>query len=133
MHLLGLYYKNKSCFSFYDKKRLVKATFLPVLDYSNVFYVNASAQNLHMLEIVYHGILRFITKCVFLIHHCALYSKVSWTSLSTRWLAHWYIFIYKAILGKFPVYLSSPLTLKDGIHNLRYSDIVRFFCFQSTN
>ena len=79
-----------------------------------------------MLDSVYHGVLRFITNCGFLTHHCTLYSIVNWTALSTRWLGHWYIFIYKSILRKTPDYLSSLLILKDGTLNLRSLDFVQF-------
>ena len=36
------------------------------------------------------------------------------------------MFIYKAILGKIPGYLSSFLVLKDGVHNLRSLNFVQF-------
>ena len=93
--LLGFLYRNKSCFSFCVKKRLVESCFLPVLDYGDVLYINTSAQNLHMLDSVYRGVLRFITNCGFLTHHCTLYSIVNWSALSTRWHAHWYLMTFK--------------------------------------
>ena len=40
-----------------------------------------------------------------LTHHCILYQLVGWSSLSRHRQQHWYIFIYKAILGKLPLYL----------------------------
>lgn len=91
-----------------------------------VMYMNAFAQSLHTLDSVYHGALRFINNSGFLTHHCILYSKVNWTALSTRWLAHWYIFFYKAILGLFLDCLSCLLILKDGLRSLRSSDIVQY-------
>ena len=112
--------------SFNVKKRLIESTFLPLLDDGDVLYMNAFAQSLQMLDSVYHGALRFITNCGFLTHHCTLYSKVSWTSLSARRLGHWYVFIYKAIIGKIPDYLSSLLILKDGLHNLRSMSFIQF-------
>ncbi len=35
---LGFYFRNKFCFSFNVRKKLVTATFLPVLDYGDVVY-----------------------------------------------------------------------------------------------
>ena len=35
------------------KKRLVAATFLPVLDYGDLLYMNASAKCLHMIDTAY--------------------------------------------------------------------------------
>ena len=99
------FFRNKSCFSFEAKKRLVSATFLSVLDYGDVVYMNASSQCLHSLDTVYHGALRFITNLKTLTHHCNLYTRVGWSSLTTCRLKHWHILIYKAILGALPPYL----------------------------
>ena len=49
----------KLSFSFYVKKKLVESCFVPVLDYVDVLYINASAQSLHTLDHVYRGALRF--------------------------------------------------------------------------
>uniref|UniRef100_A0A3P9K1B3 Reverse transcriptase domain-containing protein n=1 Tax=Oryzias latipes TaxID=8090 RepID=A0A3P9K1B3_ORYLA len=96
---LGFYFRNKLCFSFEVKKRLVAATFLSVLDYGDLFYMNASAQCLRMIDTVYHSSLRFITNCKTMTHHCELYSRVGWPALTIRRRIHWYTFIYKALLG----------------------------------
>lgn len=90
--VLGFYYRNKSCFIML-KKRLVESTFLPVLVYGDVLYMCISAQLLQKLDSVYHGALRFISYCGFLTHHCSLYSKVNWTTLSVHRVGHWYVFI----------------------------------------
>lgn len=50
-------------------------------------------------------------------------SGVYWTSLNTRWLAHWHILMNKNILGVILIGLSSFWTLKDGIQNLQSSDV----------
>lgn len=104
---MGFYFRNKSCFSFETKRRLVAATFLSVLDYGDVIYMNASITSLKLLDTVYHGALRFITNFRALTHQCSLYDRVGWSALSTRRLNHWYIFIYKAILGLLPPYHQS--------------------------
>lgn len=100
---LRFYFQNKLCFSFNTKKRLVAATFLPVLDYGDILYMNASAQCLRMVDSVYHASLRFITNRKFQTHHCELYSQVGWPALVSRRNSHLYSFIYKAILGLLPV------------------------------
>jgi len=96
---LGFFFRNKACFSFNARKRIVAATFLPLLDYGDVVYINASAHSLHLLDAAYHGSLRFITGCKTLTHHCTLYSLTDWSSLSMRRTTHWYLFIYKSIIG----------------------------------
>ena len=111
------------CFSFNVKKRLVSTTFLLGLDYGDVLYMHASAQCLHMVDVSYHASLRFITNCKALTHHCELYSRVEWPALATRRLSHWYIFIYKVILGLLPHYLSVFITQKNcGQYSLRSQD-----------
>lgn len=120
---LGFYFRNKACFSFEAKKALVSATFLPVLDYGDILYMHASCSLLRMLDTVYHGALRFITNSKSLTHHCNLYQKVGWPSLSFRRLTHWYSFIYKAILYKLPLYLCTLLTQQiSSRYNLRSQD-----------
>ena len=104
---VGFYFRNKSCFSLEARRRLVEATFLPVLEYGDLLYINASAHCLHMLDIVYHGATRFITNSRALSHHCTLYSKVNCPSLFLRRLSHGYVFIYKAILGKLPCFVTA--------------------------
>ena len=105
--------------------RLVAATFLPVLDYGDVLYTNACSTSLHLLDASYHGALRFITGCKSLTHHCILYEKVGWLSLSARRLHHWYIFVYKALIGLLPSYLCIHLTFKsNSTYSLRSQDFL---------
>ena len=99
---LGFYFRNKACLSFEARRRLVSATFMPLLYYGDILYMNASAQCLRSIDTLYHGTLRFILNCKTLTHHCTLYTRDGWPSLVTRRLRHWYTFIYKAILGLLP-------------------------------
>ena len=121
---LGFYIRNKSCFSLSSRRKLVDATFLPIMDYGDLLYMNAPSQSLQMLDSVYHGALRFILNCKPLTHHCTLYSNVNLPSLSTRQLRHLYIFIYKAVMGRLPVYISDLLSFKQSSYGLRSQDIV---------
>jgi hypothetical protein len=93
------------CFSFEARRRLVSATFMPILDYGDIFYMNASSQCLRSIDTLYHGALSCILNCTTLTRHCTLYTRVGWPSLVTRRLRQWYTFIYKAILGLLPFYL----------------------------
>ncbi len=102
---LGFYFRNKFCFSFNVRKKLVTATFLPMLDYGDVVYQFAPSYLLSSLDAVYHGALRFISDCKSSTHHCLLYNRVGWSSLLIRRKMHWYLIIYKAILGMLPSYL----------------------------
>ena len=36
---MGFYFRNKSCFTFSAKKKLVEATFLSVIDYGDILYM----------------------------------------------------------------------------------------------
>lgn len=60
---------NKSCFSIEAKRRLVVASFMPVLDYGDGIYTYASSQCRHT---AYHGALSSITNLKALTHHCFL-------------------------------------------------------------
>ncbi len=102
---LGFYFRNKSCFPFKVRKKLVSATFLPILDYGDVVYQHAPSYLLSSLDALYHGALRFITDSKFTTHHCELYEKVAWPPLRIRRKMHWHLLIYKAILGHLPNYL----------------------------
>lgn len=121
---MGFYFRNKACFSFEARRRLVSATFMPLLDYGDILYMNASAQCLRSIDTLYHGTLRFILNCKTLTHHCTLYTRVGWPSLVTRRLSHWYTFIYKAILGLLPFYLCIFIVQKCGGYSLRSLDFI---------
>ena len=126
------FWKNKSCFSFEAKKRLVAATFLSVLDYGDVLYMNASSKCLQSLDTVYHGALRFVTNFKTLRHHCSLYARVGWSLLSTRRLHHWHILIYKTILCVLPAYLQKYVIQKStGAYQLRSEDLFYWLCLES--
>lgn len=64
------------------------ASFLLVLQCSDLLYINESAQCPHMLDYAYHKTL---------INHCALYSRVGWPCLLIESTV--YFFIYKVSLG----------------------------------
>lgn len=65
MHVLPLIIFYAFNFSFYANQILVELTYLPVIDYLDIFYMNAFAHCLHVLD---HGALRFITNCAFHTH-----------------------------------------------------------------
>ena len=55
-------------------------------------------------------------------HHCDLYKLIGWPSLHTRRLHHWFLLIYKTLLGKTPWYLSNLLHLSHNNYHLRSSE-----------
>ncbi len=95
---------------------MVAATFLSVLDYCDIICMQTPKHRLQALDSVYHGALRFTTNSKALTHHCLLYSRVGWSELSSRRLKHWYLFIYKVILGLLPSYLQQNIFQK-GVKN----------------
>uniref|UniRef100_A0A8C7F2I1 K Homology domain-containing protein n=1 Tax=Oncorhynchus kisutch TaxID=8019 RepID=A0A8C7F2I1_ONCKI len=104
---LDFYFRNEACFPLMARKKLVQATFLSVIDYGDLLYMHATTSFLQRLDSVYHASLRFITNAKTLTHHCTLYQMVGWTSLYMRRKIHLYVFIYKALLGKFPLQIKS--------------------------
>ncbi len=123
---LGFYFRNKSNFTFSAKKKLVETTFLTVLDYGDILYMHAASSILTSLDSVYHASLRFITNAKSRTHHCILYEMVGWTSLAIHRKQHWYISIYKAMLGKLTAYLCTLLCLCSGNYQLRSSKCLLF-------
>ena len=122
---VGFLYRLKSCFSLPSRKRLVVNLFLSQLDYGDTVYRFACPTVLAKLDPLYHAALRFITNSAFRTHHCVLYSLVGWSSLSTRRFLHWYVLIYKALLGTLPLYINSKFVLAHNSHNLRSSSWLR--------
>ncbi len=87
-----------------------------MLDYCNIRYMQAPKHCLQALDSVYLGALRSITNLKVLTHHCFLYSRVGGPALSSYRLKHWYLFIYKVIVGLLPSYLQQIIFQK-GVNN----------------
>ena len=119
---LGFLYRHRSCFPWSTRKKLIEALFISALDYGDIIYRNASATTLKSLDPVYHSALRFITGDSYNTHHCILYNKVGWPSLTTRRDQHWFLFVFKAIIGNLPSYLNSLLKWKSIPHHTRSQD-----------
>lgn len=119
---LGFYFRNRACFSFATRKKLVESTFLPLLDYGDFLYMHAPNKYLHQLDSAYHGALRFITGCKPFTHSCTLYNLVQWPSLAQRRLTRWRLFIYKSIIGTLPPYLCRLMSFKVSTRSLRSND-----------
>ncbi len=68
----------------YSRKRIVEAVLLSALDHGDVIYRHAAVTTFKTLDAVYHSALRFITGHTHNTHHCTLYEKVGWPSLSVR-------------------------------------------------
>ena len=112
-------YRNRCCFTFPARKRIIESVFISVLDYGDVIYGNASLSTLKTLDAVYHSALRFITGDRYGTHHCTLYNKVGWPALSERRDFHWKILIYKTIIGLMPPYLASLISWNRNTVNTR--------------
>lgn len=121
---LGFYYRNSACFSQSARRKLVEATYLPVLDYGDIFYRNTTKALLQSLDSTYHSALRFITRRKHSTHHCVLYDLVGWPSLDIRRHKHWLLFVYKAIVGQLPLYIQSLLSFSNQGYNLRSSSYI---------
>jgi hypothetical protein len=111
-------YRSRSCLSLHSRKQMIQSTLLSVPDYGHIVYMNAAATSLYLLDVVYHRALHFITGDNVSGHHCSLYQKVGWPSLMSRRLRHTihcYVFIYKALLHKVPLYLAALLHFRHNV------------------
>ncbi len=123
---LSFYYRNKACFNLKVRKELVAATFLSVVDYGDILYMHATKSVLRSLDSVYHSALRFVINAEYSTHHCSLYSLSGWPPLSIRRQHHWLIFIYKAVIGLLPSYLSVFSFVENNRYNLRSKNSILF-------
>lgn len=123
---LGFFYRNKACFNLKARKELVAVTFVSVLDYGDILYMHAAKSVLRSLDAVYHSALRFITGANYTTHHCNLYSLSGRHPLAVRRQLHWFIFIYKAVIGLLPSYLSVFSLSSNNRYNLRSNSVILF-------
>ena len=93
-----------------------------VLDYGDVVYRYAPITTLKSLDSVHHAALRFITGDPYNTHHCILYEKVGWSSLSVHQETKWLLFIYKALTGHMPSYITEMLSVNNAVYQTRSSD-----------
>ena len=119
---IGFLYRNKVNFPMICRKRIVEAVFMSVLDYGDVIYRNAAPTTLLPLDTVYHSALRFMTGESYSTHHCTLYERAGWPSLTERRTRHWYQFIFKSIDGKLPPYIRMLVDWKKNTYQTRSSD-----------
>ncbi len=115
---IGFLFKNKTCFPLFTRKRIVEAVFLSLLDYGAVIYGRAASSALKPLDAVYHFFFKFITGYSYGTHHCLLYQKTGLPAVSVRSEQHLYIYPYKTILQKLPLYLSSLLSWNVSVHGM---------------
>ncbi len=119
---LRFYYRNRSLFSLKARKYLVSATFLPLLDYGDLLYMNAPGYYLKNLTLFF--IAPYALLLVVVIKHIiVLYTR----RLSYhRCILDWYCFIYKSICGLTPSYLSLSFSKSKVCYNLRSNDPLYF-------
>ncbi len=117
----GPFFRVKYCLSLAARKRLVAATFVSVLDYCDIIYMQAPK---HCTGFSVSWSFKVHHNSKALTHHCFLYSRFGWPALSSRRLKHWYLFIYKVILGLLPSYLQQNIFQKGvknyGLHSQDY-------------
>ena len=116
---LGFLYRMRSTFTASARLTIIQMTILPMLDYGDVIYRSASKGLLQKLDVLYHSAIRFATNAPFKTHRCTLYSSVNWPSLHTRRNIHWFMLIYKTLLGQSPPYLCQLLQTTSAAYNTR--------------
>ena len=110
----------KHCFTFSTRKKLATQLILPILDYTDVVYMNASKLNLSTLDTAYNKICRFILDCPFTTHHCSMYDSLSWPSLEIRRQLHWFQLLHKCIHPDYPIYLKQHLVQYSSHYKIRH-------------
>lgn len=115
-------YQSVNCFTFQVRKRIVSQLLLPILDYADIVYLNATKTCLHSLDVVYNKLCRFVLRCPYRTHHCELYEQLSWLAPSERRQYHWLQFIFKCIHFNYPDYLKKYLIPYSTPYRLRHND-----------
>ena len=102
---IGYLYRNRSTFPMFCWKWIIEAEILSVLDY-DVIYRHASVSTL--LDSVYRSTLRFNTGVCYSTLHCILYENMLGAApLTVRSDSHWFLFLFKALKGDMPPFISS--------------------------
>ena len=120
---LTFFYRYKTCFTQNCWKQIIQ--FLSVLDCGDTIYMHTPAAT-QSLDSVYHSAFGFITGDSFRMHHCILYEKVGGKWLAMRREQNCILFIYKALFGKLPTYISCLLYYRSPSHYTRSQDYL--FC-----
>jgi hypothetical protein len=112
-------YRNRLCLSdklAVERKKIIQSTYLSVLDYGDIIYQSEAATNFKPLGAIYHSALRFVTGESFDTHHCILYQKFGWTSLTTLRSLHYSLSVYMALqLHKCTPYLNVLLSPRSNV------------------
>lgn len=102
----SFFYRKGQCFLLNSRKQIIQSTFLPVLDYDTIIYMNAVPISLKPVG-------SYLTLCPpWSILHSSLHSlsESSWPLLVFYRLEHCILFIYQALTQKLPHCLTSLLT-----------------------
>ena len=74
------------------RKHLITTTFLPLLNYEDLIFMNAPDQFLKKVDTVYHCALHFYY-WLHHVHHCSFYAVTHCLSLYVCRLSHWLFFL----------------------------------------
>lgn len=122
----GVLYRNRKCFTFSIRKKLVLQLILPIMDYGDIVYMTAPNTNLLPLNTLYNRLCRFILGCPYTTHHCTMYETLNLPSLTVRRQQHWLQFIFKCIYFDYPQYLKRYMNHLTSRHQLRHCSQVFF-------
>ena len=122
----GVLYRNKNCFTFTARRKIVLQAILPIMDYADIIYQTANKTNLLPLNTIYNRLCRFVLNCPYMTHHCILYENLNLTSPTVRRQQHWLQFIFKCIHFNYPQYLKQYLVPYTSQHQLRHCTQIYF-------
>lgn len=85
-----------------------------------IFFKNLSLDGAH------HCALHFMVGFGHRVHHCSLYVAAEWLSLDIHRLFHWFVFIYKSMLGRF-LLICVYVCKNCSQYSLRSHNIIQMF------
>ena len=116
----GVLYRNRKCFTFTVRKKLVQHLILPIMDYADIVYQTAPKTNLLPINTLFNRLCRFTLDCPYLTHHCTMYEDLNFLSPTARRQQHWLQFIFKCIHFNYPQYLKQYMDPFTSNHHLRH-------------
>ena len=97
--------KFKNFLSMHTKKKLVSTLVIPLLDYCDTVYINASNSLLTKIQKVQNACIRFIFSLKKFDHISDYIKRIKWLSMDKRRFLHSLLIVYKTLRYKEPSYL----------------------------
>lgn len=119
---LRLLAKVKPFLNRHDLEKVIHAFISSRLDYCNALYVGLSQGSIARLQLVQNAAARFLTNTPKRVHITPVLYSLHWLPVQFRIDFKILLFVFKALNGRAPEYISEILTLREHSRSLRSSN-----------